>query len=298
MSGKTRRDLGDDLDLRVRVAAGEQDRGEQQAADPSRLGSEDRGVGPASWWDWTGIPEKRWWKTQNEEVRPAKNLWDLLQLLIVPAILIGITLWWNSAQSSRDKAAAADERQAATLNAYLDEMGRLMLHEHLLSSKVNTPVKSVADNVTSAALRRLNGEQKRQVVRFLYVARLVNRASTDVVSDPNPLVSLQEADLKDADLAYADLHVADLAGADLRRADLRHAKLVAVNLASVKLGHADLRDADLTGALLTSADLSYADLRGAKLNQANLAGAMLTHADLRDADLNGAKGVKLDGPRR
>jgi len=250
---------------------------------------------PASLWDWTGIPEKRWWKQQDEEVRPAKTLWDWLQLLIVPTILIGISLVWNAAQTSHDKAAAADERQAARLNAYLNNMSNLMLHEHLLTPKMNPPVKSVAENVTSAALRRLDGEQKRQVVRFLYVARLVNRPDPQVPSDPNPLVSLLEADLKDADLSYADLRVADLAGADLRGADLRHAKLSTVILTSAKLGHADLRDADLAGALLVSADLSYADLRGADLNHVDLTGAKLGHADLRDADLRGAKGVQFEG---
>ena len=59
-----------------------------------------------------------------------KTLWDWLDLLIVPAILIVIGLAWNVAQTSRERdreearikadlAAAAEVRQDATLEAYL-----------------------------------------------------------------------------------------------------------------------------------------------------------------------------------
>ena len=43
------------------------------------------------WRDWLGVGERRWKKAPDEEVQPAKTLWDWLQLLIVPAILIGVT---------------------------------------------------------------------------------------------------------------------------------------------------------------------------------------------------------------
>ena len=40
------------------------------------------------WRDWTGVGERRWHVAQGEQVQPSKTLWDVLQLLIVPAILV------------------------------------------------------------------------------------------------------------------------------------------------------------------------------------------------------------------
>jgi hypothetical protein len=52
--------------------------------------------------DW-GLKEKRWEKAPNEEVRPAKTAWDVLQLLIVPVMLVLIALYFNASQASRDR---------------------------------------------------------------------------------------------------------------------------------------------------------------------------------------------------
>jgi len=56
-------------------------------------------IGLVSFREWLGVSERRWKKAPDEEVRPAKTLWDWLQLLIVPAILIGITFAWSSTQT-------------------------------------------------------------------------------------------------------------------------------------------------------------------------------------------------------
>jgi hypothetical protein len=53
------------------------------------------------WPDWSGFPERRWKKSPDEEVQPAKTVWDWLQLLIVPAVLAVIAVAYNAAQASR-----------------------------------------------------------------------------------------------------------------------------------------------------------------------------------------------------
>ena len=122
--------------------------------------------------------ERRWKTAPNEQVQPAKTLWDWLQLLIVPAILIGVTFVWSATQTrsdnkredrriDADQAAAEEARRDATLQAYLDEMSGLMLDKKLLTSKESDAVRAVARTVTLTALRRLNGERKGEVVRFL-----------------------------------------------------------------------------------------------------------------------------------
>src|SRR5262245_47970757 len=98
------------------------------------------------WRAWMGIGERRWKKAPDEEVQPAKTLWDWLQLLIVPAILVGVTFAWGYSQArsdnrredrriAADRATADEERQDATLRAYLQQMSELMLHENLVNQE-------------------------------------------------------------------------------------------------------------------------------------------------------------------
>jgi uncharacterized protein YjbI with pentapeptide repeats len=222
------------------------------------------------WRDWTGVGERRWKTAPNEQVQPSKTLWDLLQLLIVPVILVGVSLLWSASQDTRDKSRADQVRQDTSLNDYFKQMSGLMLDKNLLSSKHGDPVRSVARTVTLATLRRLDGERKGEVVPFLQEARLIGglRGSR---------VDLTGADLEHANLEGATLLLADLSGADLTGADL--------------LG------ADLFGAILTDANLTNANLEGANLTGADLEGANLTGAALQDTDFTDAKlkGAKLQG---
>src|SRR3954469_25508227 len=98
------------------------------------------------WREWLGVGERRWKKAPDEEVQPAKTLWDWLQLLIVPAILIAVTFAWSATQTrsdnrredrriAADRAAAEEARQDTTLQGYLDQMSGLMLDRNLLTSK-------------------------------------------------------------------------------------------------------------------------------------------------------------------
>jgi hypothetical protein len=36
-------------------------------------------------WRWLGIREERWAKGPNEEIRPAKTAWDVLQAAVIPS---------------------------------------------------------------------------------------------------------------------------------------------------------------------------------------------------------------------
>jgi uncharacterized protein YjbI with pentapeptide repeats len=234
-----------------------------------------------------------------------KTLWDWLQLLIVPAILIGVTFAWSATQTrsdnkredrriAADRAAAEKARKDATLQAYLDQMSGLMLHEKLLISNEGDSVRAVARTVTLAALRRLDAERKTEVVRFLAEAKLLSGRA--------PQVLLVFADLSNTDLAAADLERADLsttrlAGALLVAANLKHADLSYTDLSSARLQLAHLAGANLDSAHLTGADLRDADLTGADLEFAYLSNARLAGAHLAGADLEYAHlaGVDLAG---
>jgi uncharacterized protein YjbI with pentapeptide repeats len=255
------------------------------------------------WREWLGVGERRWKKAPDEEVQPAKTLWDLLQLLIVPVILVGVSLWWSASQDTRDKRRADQVRQDTTLNDYIDQMSELMLNQSLLSSKRGDAVRSVSRTVTLTTLRRLDGSRKGEVVLFLQEAGLI-RNRTPV--EGGTVVDLEGADLTEADLSITDLTDANLVGAHLTGADLIDTDLTDADLAGADLTGADLKyailiDTDLTNTYLEDAELVGADLRRADLTRARLHNADLKDANLRDANLTQAsadanlEGANLEG---
>src|SRR4051794_653282 len=103
---------------------------------------------PVRWPRWLGFGERRWSKSADEEVAPAKTLWDVLQLLIVPAMLAAIALAFSMSQDARDRAIAEDDRQDKNLQAYFDRMSDLILDHGLAHTKPGSSVSQLARNVT------------------------------------------------------------------------------------------------------------------------------------------------------
>jgi len=220
-------------------------------------------------WEWTEFGEKK--------------LWDWLQLLsalAIPIVLAGAGFWFSAQQDSRQKAIEDQRAQDVALQAYLDQMGALMLEEHLLDSEENSEVRTLARAKTLTVLGRLDPNRKRSAVQFLYESSVIDKA--------HPVVDLSNADLRSVDLRLKDLTDADLSEVDLREADLRDADLSGGNLTEAKLTDADLSGATLTESILSGANLSAADLDNAALTKANLTYAALEHTDLSGADLRGA----------
>jgi uncharacterized protein YjbI with pentapeptide repeats len=243
-------------------------------------------------WEWTQFGEKK--------------LWDWLQLLsalAIPIVLAGAGFWFSAQQDSRQKAIEDQRAQDVALQAYLDQMGALMLEEHLRDSEEDSEVRTLARARTLTVLGILDPKRKRSVVQFLYESSVIDKvnpvvdlSNADLRSVDLRLKDLIDADLNEVDLSEADLENADLSGANLTDADLSDADLSGANLTKAILSGADLSGADLDGATLSKANLTYAalersDLSGAILSGADLSGAGLIEANLRFADLTGAQGV-------
>ncbi len=237
-------------------------------------------------WGWTGFG--------------GKTGWDWMQLLIVPVVLAAGAFWFNSEQSARqqeteeyraDRQVAADELRAQEerLQAYLENMGNLLIDEDLLDSEEDDETRYLARARTLAVLRDADEDQKRIVVSFLAESGLAGgRGGAD------PVVSLANSNLAGADLVVVDY----LQGADLTEADLSNAfimkELDESSLTRAQLDEATLTDATLRSVDLTDANLSNANFRLADLREANLEDANLEGADLSEADLEGATGVTVE----
>jgi hypothetical protein len=188
-----------------------------------------------------------------------KKVWDYLKLLIVPAALALGVYWLNRAQRERELEVENQRAQDEALQAYLDQMGTLVLKEDL---EHDSRVRTLARARTVTVLARLEGpRRKRAVMRFLWELELIQRTK-----GRGPIIDLQ--------------------GADLRRAALFRAKLCGAKLYGAHLDYAKLYDADLRRAVLGFTTLNMVDLR-----RANLCGATgITNEELEQqaSSLEGA----------
>ena len=177
-------------------------------------------------WAWTGFIAV--------DGRP-RTLWDWLGLLVIPLALAALGFALSAAQTERDnrrddrRAALdrtlADERAAADraravdqdreeiLRIYLDQMSKLLLDRDLLQVRRGTEANTLAHTLTLSVLRRLDGERKGVVVRFLDEAGLIR--------GPNSKIVLWGADLRHVTLDRASLDRPALEHADLRHASFR-----------------------------------------------------------------------------
>jgi uncharacterized protein YjbI with pentapeptide repeats len=232
---------------------------------------------------WTGFGQSK----VNDNVQPAKTLWDWLSLLIIPLVLAIGGYWFNHSENSRsqniadqraetDQQIAEQRRHDEALQAYLDQIGELLLQDDTLrESKVGNAVRALARARTLALLAswlsERDDDRKRSVLQFLYESELIRKDRSVV-------------DLRDANLFGAFLNDINLSAADLSGAWLGDAKLYRANL-----GEANLRETWLAGAKLGETKLSRADLSGANLSDADLSDAQITGEQLaRVESLDGA----------
>jgi DNA segregation ATPase FtsK/SpoIIIE-like protein len=238
-------------------------------------------------WVWTGFGEKK--------------LWDWLQLLsalAIPVVLAVAGFWFadqqQQQQQSIENQRADHEReiqkqqaQDIALQAYLSQMGQLILEEDLRDpEEVSERVSTLARVRTITVLSRLDPNRKHSVMQFLIEAHLVQGVGQGGECCKEPIIALHGASLRDVTFPNAPLEGAYLGGADLSGANLRGAYLSDADLGGANLDEANLRDADLRDADLSDAHLSDAGLSGASLSE-----AYLSEADLSDANLSGAKGI-------
>jgi uncharacterized protein YjbI with pentapeptide repeats len=249
-------------------------------------------------WAWVGIGQYRYPKGEDEEVRPPKTLWDILQLLIISGVLALGAIWYSDRQTAADREQAravakqtlilqreqvraqSSQAEDSVLNSYLAAMTDLLLREGLRSEYPPSTIRTVARARTVAALATLDAARNAVVTKFLADAGLYDRVR-----------------LEGADLSGTDLTSADLGGAYLAGASLSHARLARANLIAADLAHSELSGANFTRAFLSDSNLQAALLIRANLSFAFLIAAQLQYADLEAANLRGAQlvGANLDG---
>jgi hypothetical protein len=143
-----------------------------------------------------------------------KTLWDFLQLLIVPLMLVAIGLVFSLQQDARqqrvedqraeaERELAVQRAQDEALQAYLDQMSGLLLERDLRASEKGSEVRTLARARTVTVIQRLDSDRNGNVIRFLDEAGLTDKEQSSIRL-------LAGADLRGAHLEGADLHKAAL----------------------------------------------------------------------------------------
>jgi len=236
---------------------------------------------------WTGFGEYIPPPYPIDGYQPPKTVWNLLELIIIPAFLTLVAYAFTESQRENERRISDNHIYAARMQSYLDQMTELLLEKGLNSSDPTPEVRSVARAHTITTLLEIDGKRKGRLLQFLFETGLIDAGERipDITSVPwkeKAIVSLKKADLSHADLKGAFL--VKLCGVDLICANLEEADLRDVRLSGAHLFEANMRKANLRGACLRDTDL-----RNATLCDADLRGTSLRGADLRGADFSGFK---------
>ncbi|MBD2254216.1 pentapeptide repeat-containing protein [Nostoc parmelioides FACHB-3921] len=145
--------------------------------------------------------------------------------------------------------------------------------------------RTIAKGQTRTALRRLDGEFKGHIIRFLHESKLIKEKSVIILSGADITdVKLRDAPLEDIQLEGSYMTKADFSNAGLQRANLQGAYLDGANFQGANLQDADLRGANLQDADFRGANLQDADFRGANFQSVNFQGANLQGANIQDVN--------------
>jgi hypothetical protein len=129
---------------------------------------------------WTGFGQSK----VPSAVQPAKTLWDWLSLLMVPIVLALGGYLFTRSENRRTQETSDQHRRDETLQAYLDQIGQLLLDKDrpLRQSKEGDEVRTLARARTLTVLSRMDGDRKATVLQFLYESNLIARTAASSLS--------------------------------------------------------------------------------------------------------------------
>ncbi len=252
-----------------------------------------------------------------------KTLWDWMELLLVPAILIWGAWFLNRAERKSEQMIAGERLQETALLSYLDKMTELILDKGLTftENKENRIINDIARARTLTVLQGLDGTRKAMVIEFLSRSNLIdsNLALIDLYGADLRKIQLQNnvlgsmrlvgVNMENANLSNSVIDNNDFSHANLRNANLTKSHVIRLNLLTVtgqpgnviisqetldsfrkpeytvNFSDADLSGANLENSSLFRANFSNANLQGTILRDAELAGVNLSRSNITDDQL-------------
>jgi uncharacterized membrane protein YhdT len=107
----------------------------------------------------------------------SKTLWDWMTLFIVPMSLAIIAYLFGRQEHKTDRDIAAEQHQQKLLQDYFDRISKFILDNQLDASESDGRIRAIARLLTLSVLRRSDVARRSEILRFLYEAKLIQRAS-------------------------------------------------------------------------------------------------------------------------
>jgi uncharacterized protein YjbI with pentapeptide repeats len=263
----------------------------------------------SNFWKWTGFGNK--------------TLWEILQLIGLPAVLAAVGLFINYSLEQSQKKIENDRYQQAALENYFQQMTNILVdkklgalyHVHLdnqlpnyqdsfsqLIHQLNT-IKEVDPALKESITKDLKELRESQMEELEAIARAqtlttLNLLRLDTTRRDLLINFLRETTLaaKDPTCAQQDNKTTEQVE-KCRKQEQEANLLIGINLHSLDLPNINLqlfilKLADLGDANLSKAFLSEADLSGSNLSGSNLSEAYMNKTDLRGANLRNANLTK------
>lgn len=241
-----------------------------------------------------------------------KNLWDWLNLIVIPGALLLIGYKLQQQQHKR----ASNEIKEDALQTYFDNLSSLLIGENLLSlakevySGEDVESKKSIDQQellraatdimrarTLSVLRKFKDDSKlkESILLFLAESEIISRLGIDLSgADFSGIellkVDLKEAKLRDANFAGATIYNCDFAGADLSGANFNGAKISFANLSRAKLGGVDFGNSRMSLVVFEGANFVRDEIliAGPRIGvEVNFMDAKLNYLNFGDLDLSG-----------
>ncbi|CAF2260461.1 unnamed protein product [Rotaria magnacalcarata] len=186
-------------------------------------------------------------------------------------------------QRQQDVFLAVQAEKERILATYLQDLATLLLDKNIIFDK-NSAVSSIVRAKTLTTLIQMDAPRKRQVILFLYEAKLIKRNSKYA------LINLFDADLDNLDMSLSESKIKHYKTYEKIDIQLRGASLVNSSFKWRHLDFSDFSQADLKGtnfqyADLSNVDFSYAHLSNTDFRMANVSKAMFAYANLSNSSI-------------
>jgi uncharacterized protein YjbI with pentapeptide repeats len=215
---------------------------------------------------------------QDEDEVSPKTIWDLFQILAIPALLAAGTAFLNQSFTELEKRREHSRSKDIRFQEYLKVMESLVLHNNLQKSEKGDPVWGLAQGYTREVIKDLDG-------RWLgALLDLLDTAGLDLAARNEPLLQLNSLVFTKGDFKNRKFTNMNLSAVIVRESNWTNSVC-----RNVDFSNADFRKSNFTGAEFYDCDFRNVLFRHANLTRVRFDNCNLEGTHFENANLKGAK---------
>ena len=212
-----------------------------------------------------------------DEVSP-RTIWDLFQVLAIPALLAAGTAFLNQTITELEKRREHSKAKDLRFQEYLKVMESLILHNNLQNSEKGDSVWGLAQGYTREVIKDLDS-------RWLgALLDLLDTAGLDLAARNEPLLQLNSLKFNKGDFENRKF-----TNMNLRDVIMQESNWTNSVCRNVDFSNADFRKSKFSGASFYDCDFQNVIFRNANLTRVSFDNCNLEGAQFENANLKGAK---------